>query len=360
MITFIVRRLVAAFFIVLAASFIVYMLMANAGDPLAFTVEITEPDRSARRSIDSVTDALNLDVNPVARYFLWLGDVLQGDFGISARTQQPVIDDLGEPGAADAQAGRRRRHPVDPHRHVRRHRHGAQAVLRLRLHHDVLHVRVLLAARSSGSPSSSRASGGINFNDWLRDGAHFAPWFIVLGGLAAAGLAYSVAGGRTPHDGWRSPPSAAGCSRRVLIYISATQWLLDPGFGPVVLAIFAAAIAYGVTAVMAGVRNRKALYSALTTAGIGVVAVVPAAGGLRQRRHEPLVAARARRRGDPRRGRRRLRLRWLRQGPVGADRRRHRAARLGADLRRPHDAVVGRVLGQPGHPQPPDQDDRRP
>ena len=44
--------------------------------------------------IDSVTDALNLDVNPVARYFLWLGDVLQGDFGISARTQQPVIDEL--------------------------------------------------------------------------------------------------------------------------------------------------------------------------------------------------------------------------------------------------------------------------
>ena len=34
-----------------------------------------------------------------------------------------------------------------------------------------------------------------------------------------------------------------------MIYISATQWMLDPGFGPVVLAVFAAAIAYGVTAV---------------------------------------------------------------------------------------------------------------
>ena len=43
MTTFIVRRLVAAFFIVLGASFIVYLLMANAGDPLAFTVEIQNP-----------------------------------------------------------------------------------------------------------------------------------------------------------------------------------------------------------------------------------------------------------------------------------------------------------------------------
>ena len=56
MITFIARRLVAAFFIVLAASFIVYMLMANAGDPLAFTVEITEPDPApGRRSTPSPT-----------------------------------------------------------------------------------------------------------------------------------------------------------------------------------------------------------------------------------------------------------------------------------------------------------------
>ena len=73
MITFIVRRLVAAFFIVLAASFIVYMLMANAGDPLAFTAEIANPTQR-QAIIDSVTEELNLDVNPVARYFLWLGD----------------------------------------------------------------------------------------------------------------------------------------------------------------------------------------------------------------------------------------------------------------------------------------------
>jgi peptide/nickel transport system permease protein len=116
--------------------------------------------------------------------------------------------------------------------------------------------------------------GGINLNDWLRDGAHFAPWVIVLGALAAAGLGYSIAGGR-PARRLAFAVLIGAFVLGVLIYVSATQWLLDPGFGPVVLAIIAAGVAYGVTAVVAGVRNRRAFYSALTTAGIGVVAWFP-------------------------------------------------------------------------------------
>ena len=266
MTTFIVRRLVAAFFIVLGASFIVYMLMANAGDPLAFTAEIAEPDRSARRVIDSVTEALNLDVNPVARYFLWLGDVLQGDFGISARTQQPVIDDLADRvpltlklvmaatilsvliGTAVGIVT------------------ALQAVLRLRLHHDVLHVRVLLPAGLLGR----RDPQGRRRHQLQRLAARRRPLRAVV---HRARRACSPPGSATASPAADLPRrlafAAVGGARRstaILIYISATQWLLDPGFGPVVLAIFAAAIAYGVTAVMAGVRNRKALYTALTTA----------------------------------------------------------------------------------------------
>ena len=94
MTTFIVRRLVAAFFIVLAASFIVYMLMANAGDPLAFTAEIQNPTQRAggrstpspRRSTSTSTRSPGTSCGSAT--------CSQGDFGISARTQQPVIDDL--------------------------------------------------------------------------------------------------------------------------------------------------------------------------------------------------------------------------------------------------------------------------
>ncbi len=72
--------------------------------------------------------------------------------------------------------------------------------------------------------------GGINFNDWLRDGAHFAPWVIALGGLAAAGLGYSITGGR-PSRRLAFAAATGGFVTGILIYISATQWLLDPGFG---------------------------------------------------------------------------------------------------------------------------------
>jgi glutathione transport system permease protein len=272
MITFILRRLVAAFFIVLGSSFIVYLLMANAGDPLAFTTEIANPTtREAVRA--SITDALNLDVHPVARYFMWLGDVFRGDFGVSARTQQPVIDDLGGRllmtlklvTAATAlsitvgiSVG-----IVTALRQYSGFDYTATFFTFVFFSLPVFWVAVIL-----------KAVGGIDFNDWLRDGAEFPPWLIVLGGLAAGGVGYSVAGGpliRRVTIGC----IGAGVVTSILVYVSATGWMLDPGFGPIVIALFAAGIAFGVTAVMAGLGNRKALNSALTTAAIGVVMWFP-------------------------------------------------------------------------------------
>ena len=88
---YIVRRLIAGFFVVLGASFIVYILVANAGDPLESAYGITDPIARQQR-IDYLTAALNLDVNPVIRYFLWLKGVAgcfigQCDFGLSVSHQ---------------------------------------------------------------------------------------------------------------------------------------------------------------------------------------------------------------------------------------------------------------------------------
>jgi peptide/nickel transport system permease protein len=119
-----------------------------------------------------------------------------------------------------------------------------------------------------------KAVGGIDFNDWLRDGAEFPGWLIVTGGLAAAGACFSLAGG-PPRRRLTIGAAGGGVATAILVYISATGWMLDPGFGPIVIALFAVGIAFGVTAVMAGLGNRKALKSALTTAAIGVVAWFP-------------------------------------------------------------------------------------
>ena len=251
-----------------------------------------------------------------------------GDFGISARTQLPVIDELDGPRAADAQAGRRPpTHPVDPGRHRRSassRRCGSTPGFDYIITFftfvffslPVFWVAVIL-----------KDFGGINFNDWLRDGAHFAA--VVhrrSSALVAAIIVYSFAGGTRRRGGSASPSSSAPRSAGIVTYISATQWMLDPGFGPVVLALFAAGIAFGVTAVMAGVRNRKAFVQRAHHGRHRRRAVVPAADAVRQRRHEHLVDCSALAVvADRRRRRRRLRVGWLRQGPVGAHRRGHRA-----------------------------------
>ena len=94
MAVYIARRLIAAFFILIGASFIVYMLMTQAGDPLAFTLAITNPTQ--RASVDrTVIETLSLDQAPVQRYFDWLRRLLfEGDFGLVSNTQQPVWDEL--------------------------------------------------------------------------------------------------------------------------------------------------------------------------------------------------------------------------------------------------------------------------
>jgi peptide/nickel transport system permease protein len=57
----------------------------------------------------------------------------------------------------------------------------------------------------------------------------------------------------------------------VLWYMSVTGWFLKPALGPVVIILLVAGIAWGTTAIMAGVRNRKALLTAAITGGIAVI-----------------------------------------------------------------------------------------
>ena len=116
--------------------------------------------------------------------------------------------------------------------------------------------------------------GGINFNDWLRDGAHFSVTFIVAMSIFAAIIGSSFAGGRWQRKAVVGVLSGAGLAA-LLSYMSSTQWMLDPKLGPIVYAIISVGIAVGVVAVMAGWRNANARNTALVTAAIGIVAYFP-------------------------------------------------------------------------------------
>ena len=268
MFAFIVRRLVAALFVVLASSFIVYVFMAYAGDPLGFLNEIQDPNRRAAVEA-AVRDNLNLDTPVVGRYFLWLGDLATGDFGISARTQLPVWDEL------------KFRVPMTL-KLV-----GASTILSIVVG---ISVGIVTAIRQYSGfdylvsfftfvffslpvfwvAILLKDIGGINFNDWLRDSAQFSTTFYVMAGMVAAVIVYSSAGGALAR---KLAITAVGVAafEALLIYVSTTRWLRNPGLGPIVVALLAIVIAVAVTVVMAGWRNVKARNSALTTAAIGAV-----------------------------------------------------------------------------------------
>ena len=90
MAVYIVRRLVAAFFILIGASFIVYMLMTQAGDPLAFTLAITNPTQRAAVIDDGHRDAQPRRPAGAALPRLAPPPAVRGRLRLVSDTQQPV------------------------------------------------------------------------------------------------------------------------------------------------------------------------------------------------------------------------------------------------------------------------------
>ena len=60
-----------------------------------------------------------------------------------------------------------------------------------------------------------------------------------------------------------------------LYYITVTHWLTDPSLGIVVIAILSVLLGLGVTVLTAGLSNRKALYTSMTTVALGVALWYP-------------------------------------------------------------------------------------
>ncbi|MBN9186881.1 MAG: ABC transporter permease, partial [Microbacterium sp.] len=85
MLTFLSRRLIASILVLFVASYIVYVLAATAGDPLA---ELrTSTARNKQALIDQRIQELQLNVPAPLRYFLWLGDAIRGNLGTNLQGQ---------------------------------------------------------------------------------------------------------------------------------------------------------------------------------------------------------------------------------------------------------------------------------
>lgn len=90
---YILKRLLSAIPVLLGITVIVFLIMALIpGDPAtAILGSYATPE-----NVEKLNRDLGLDKPLVQRYFIWLGNMLQGDFGRSFSLNRPVLDEIVE------------------------------------------------------------------------------------------------------------------------------------------------------------------------------------------------------------------------------------------------------------------------
>ena len=273
MVTYIVRRLITAALILLGASFLVYLLTAASGDPLEEFRASSAPNK--QQLMDARTELLQLDTPAPIRYFHWLGGAAQClipfanscDLGKNI-AGQPITDALGHAlvqtltlvtGATVLAiligitlgiiTALRQYSTLD---------YGVTFMAFLFFSLPIFWVAVLL-----------KEYGAIGFNNFLRNPEIPIPAALAIG--AVVGVLTAVTVGGEMKRRLLIGGVAFLFASAVLMYFSATEWFKTPGLGPVVIAIAGVGIAFAVTLLSAGLKNRKALQSALIAVGVGLV-----------------------------------------------------------------------------------------
>ena len=86
---YILRRLAQLIPLLFGITFLTYAIVNAAGDPLA---EIELNPRMTSEDVERIKNNLGLNDPWYVRYFVWVGNVLQGDFGLSLINSTPVRD----------------------------------------------------------------------------------------------------------------------------------------------------------------------------------------------------------------------------------------------------------------------------
>src|SRR3954452_9253711 len=256
MLTFIMRRTLASLLVLIVASYLVYVLAANSGDPLADLRESNSPNKATL--IRERIELLNLDVPPFLRYFVWAGGILGGFVGRfslgASRSGQPVTSELAAAIGVTLQlvlfatliaivvgitVG-----ITTALRQYSAYDYSATFLSFLCFSLPIFWLAVML-----------KQFLALGFNNFLVDP--------VLGPVATIRIALLVGlvGAGVIGGSMRNRLAVFGISNAVtagaLFYISATRWLENPSLGVVVVGVLNFAAAWVVTTLSTGWAQRK-------------------------------------------------------------------------------------------------------
>ena len=83
---YILKRILIAIPVLIGITVIDYTIMCLAGSPL----EMLQGPRVSEAAVEAKRIALGLDQPVLVQYFVWLGELLQGNMGYSMKSFQPV------------------------------------------------------------------------------------------------------------------------------------------------------------------------------------------------------------------------------------------------------------------------------
>lgn len=274
MLSFILRRLGIGLVVLLVASYLMYLLTAYSGDPLADLRASTAPNKAEQ--MQARIQLLNLDVPPYLRYFIWLGGVLKvfiGQFTLGVDpTNAAVTTQLGAAMTSTLQLitlsefiGLFIGVIVGITTALRQYSGYDYSVTFMSFLFFSLPVFWLAAML--------KQYVAIGFNDFLDD-PHISWTVIIVLAIISAIVWQGILGGP-----WRKRLATAGIAGFatvfILWYLDATNWFTDPSLGPLVVAGMGVGIAFIVTALSTGIKDRRALYSSLVTVAVGMALYYP-------------------------------------------------------------------------------------
>jgi peptide/nickel transport system permease protein len=273
LLTYILRRIGVSILILIAASLLMYVLVAWARDPLQDLYASNSPNREAL--IQQRIQWLGLDQPVIVRWFQWFIGAVQCvvpfgtcDLGVNIQNQPVTVLVVRAMGSTLQLVTASTIFAIILGIAV-------GIISALRQYTAVDYTFTFASFFFYSLPSFVmgvllKVFVAIGFNDWLREPLISWAWIIVLS-LIAAAFWQAVIGG--PRQRRLIVAAASFVSTgAILYYMSVTAWFLDPALGPIFTPLLIAAMAAGMALLIGGPSARYAWRTAGVTAVVMVIA----------------------------------------------------------------------------------------